>query len=325
MSRVAAGAEGAFGLPPLDPARYTTLRRIVTDPESRFVLSFGGGAVPGIAGNLALGLLLEQLDLMGEVEEIWGTSAGAIVAGGMASGAEVSEIHAELVELRRQRPIDVAWRQLLAGVALRPFGKALPSGLIRGARLRASIARGLKQSRIEDCPIPVRLIAVRDDGSMRKQIFRRGDLARCMYASMAIPGVFVPQPVEEGATETFFDGGILEKTPLESPIADHQRAGDRRRLVMVATHFDNESSVVYAESFVTRFLQTIYGMEEAVWESQLAAARKREDLTLMLLNPKLSDASLFDFDRIEDNVRSSFTVYADILQNAKLPLTFGVR
>ena len=74
-----------------------------------------------------------------------------------------------------------------------------------------------------------------------------------------------------------------------------------------------------------RFLQTIYAMEDVSWSYQLNEVRARDDVTLMLLNPKLQDGSLFDFNMVEENFAVSHAAFSDMLQNAKLPLTFGVR
>ena len=62
-------------LAPLDPERYTTLMRLVTDPKHRVVASFGGGSVPGLCGNLAFGKILAELGIDTHVEEVWGTRA----------------------------------------------------------------------------------------------------------------------------------------------------------------------------------------------------------------------------------------------------------
>ena len=310
---------------PIQPDRFTTLKRIIEDDKHRLVVSFGGGAVPGIAGNLALAYLLEQLDLKDKVEEIWGTSAGAVVAGGWASGSSAQEILDVVISLRGRGTVDVAWFKLARALFMRPFGRPLPGGIVHGHRFKDAIGRGLTARRIEDCPIPTRLIAVHDDGSMRKKVFRKGDLQQCIFASMAIPGVVIPEPVEEGSEQTFYDGGLLEKTPLISPVADHSRLGDGRKLLLLGTHFDNEVNKIPAQGFIARFLQTIYAMEDVCWQYQLNEVRKRDDVTLMLLNPKLEDGSLFDFSMVEHNFRESYRAYADVLQNAKLPLTFGVQ
>lgn len=312
------------GLPELDKGRFSTLRRLIADEQHRVVVSFGGGAAPGLAGNLALTHLLDQLGISEHVEEVWGTSAGATVAGCWGSGTSVSTI-LETVSALDRRAIDIAWFKLARSILMHPFGRPLPDGLITGKSFKETIRGLLSCDRIEDCPLPVRLIAVHDDGSMKRKVFRRGDLLRCIFASMAIPGVMEPEPVEQGSQTTYYDGGLSEKTPLLSPISEHIRAGDPRKLVLIGTHFDNEPNKLAARGFLARFLQTIYALEDIAWDYQLAEARTREDVTLLLLNPKLEDGSLFAFDKIESNFATALERFADILQNANLALTLGVR
>lgn len=307
---------------PVKPARFTALRRLVEDPAHRFVVSLGGGGMPGIAGNLALVKLLEDLELRPHVEELWGTSAGAIVAGTWGSGTPPEETLEIVRSVGAPRARDVVWGRILRALLRRPLASSMPPGLVCGARIRAAIARGLRVERLENCPIPVRLIAVHDDGTMRKRVFREGDLCRCIFASMSIPGIVVPEPVD-GSGETFYDGGLAEKTPLLSPVAEHTRRGDGRRLVLIGTHFDNEPNMVPARSFLARFMQTMYALEELAWEYQLREIRQRDDVTLLLLNPRLTDGSLFDVDRLVPNLEASHAVYLDRLQNAKLSLALG--
>ena len=58
------------------------------------------------------------------------------------------------------------------------------------------------------------------------KIFRRGKLLPAVFASMALPGIVIPQPVDG---KHFYDGGLVEKTPLLSPIAEHGQTGDKRK------------------------------------------------------------------------------------------------
>ncbi|MEZ6016900.1 MAG: patatin-like phospholipase family protein [Planctomycetota bacterium] len=313
----------AMDLVPIRVGRYRALRRMVESGQHRLVVSFGGGAVPGIAGNLALARLLEQLELREAVEQVWGTSAGAIVAGGWASGASATEVLHEVLTLDRPGAIDVDWRRLAAAMMLRPLGRELPAGLVRGDAILASIQRGIRCMTIEDCPKPVRLIAVHDDGSMRRKIFRTGCLARSIFASMSIPGIIVPRPVEDGSDETFYDGGLLEKTPLLSPLAEHTRSGERRKLLLLGTHFETDAKSVPARSFLARFLQTIYALEDVAWRLQLDEVRKRDDVTLCLLNPKFERTALFEFDRVTERFAAAHALFAESLEDARLPLTFG--
>ena len=49
------------GLKPIDPKRFSTLYRVIRDEKHSVVVTFGGGAVPGMAGNLALAYLLSSV------------------------------------------------------------------------------------------------------------------------------------------------------------------------------------------------------------------------------------------------------------------------
>lgn len=308
-------------VPALDPSRYTTLRRLVSDPRRRVVVSFGGGGVPGIAANLALAELFERLDLRAHVDQVWGTSAGAVVGGGWASGSSAARILAEVRSLHRRGSVDVRWGSLLKALLLRPFGHRLPDGLVGGRHFARAIERGLTAATFEACATEFRCIAVTDDGTLVRHVFRSGPLLPAILSSMSLPGIVVPQPHADGST--YYDGGLVEKTPLLSPIAEHDRRGDFPELLLVGTHFDNEASKVAARGFLARFVQTLYAMESAAWDYQLAEARQRKHVTLLLLNPHVDDPSLFDFGNVERNFAKAFEVFADRLQNAKVGYGLG--
>lgn len=307
--------------PALDRSRFQALERLVSDPDRRVVVSFGGGGLPGICGNLALADIFDQLDLRKHVEQIWGTSAGAVVGGGWASGSSARSILEVVGSIKPRGAVDVRWFSLAAAMLLRPFGRSLPDGIVAGEHFARAIDRGLSVPTFEECPTEFRCIAVHDDGSMRRKIFDKGPIRPAIFSSMSLPGVVIPRPHPDGST--YYDGGLLEKTPMISPIAEHKRRGDGRELLLIGTHFDNEPSKIHAHGFLSRFLQTIYAMEDVAWNYQLEEARKRKDVTLLLLNPKNDDRSLFDFRRVQANFDQAYGVFADRLQNAKLGYGLG--
>jgi len=309
---------------PPDPDRYTALRRLATSPEHRFVVSLGGGSVPGISGNLALIRLLEQLDLKSHVDEIWGTSAGAVVGGGWATGTDAETILDLLSELGRGRTLDVCWWRLAAAALMRPFGGSLPQGLIHGRRFVAAIERGMACELIEDCPISFRSIACSDDGRLRRKIFRRGPVKSAILASMSMPGILVPRPIDEDGGKTYYDGGLVEKTPLISPIAEHNRAGDDRKLVLLATHYGAEGERLIGRNFVSRFIQGLYALEDLAWGYQLVEARSHDNVVLLLLNPHIEGIGLFDFDKVHLSYLHARAAFKDLLENSRIALTFGL-
>ena len=66
---------------PCNPAHYRILKRIVANPDNFFVLGFGAGAIHGLAGNCALAAIIDELELRPHVKQVWGVSAGAVIAG----------------------------------------------------------------------------------------------------------------------------------------------------------------------------------------------------------------------------------------------------
>ncbi len=310
---------------PLDPERYVVLRRLFDDENNRVVIGFGGGSLPGLCGNVALARILEELSLRERVDEIWGTSAGAVIGGGWATGSDALTILDLVRSLKAKGAVDFSLLKFATGIlaSLWPFRRPLPDGLIRGDVFWDTIDRGLKVKTFDECPTPFRCIACTDDGRASRKIFRRGPLLPAIFASMSMPGVVIPRPADaEG--NCFYDGGLVEKSPLLSPVGEHLRSGDKRKLVLVVTHFGNEIHQTAAQGFYNRFLHTLYAMEEACWHYQLAEARERPNIVMVVLNPKLSDTALFKFAHTDMNYLACRERFADVLQNAKIAQTFGL-
>jgi predicted acylesterase/phospholipase RssA len=308
---------------PPDRALYTTLERLVRDSGTRVVVSFGGGSVPGLCGNVALARVLEELDLKDSVDEVWGTSAGAAVGGPWSSGTDALDILSNIAALNHRGSVDIMWWTLLKALLLAPFGRPLPDGLVRGKHFRRTVESSLSVANFEDCPIPFRCIACTDDGTAKRKIFRRGPLLPAILSSMSIPGVMVPQPIPPGEECGTYDGALVEKTPLFSPIADHQRLHSSKPLLVIGTHYGNEAHAMRARGFLSRFLSSINALEEVCWGYQLNEARERKNAQLLLLNPRMNDKSLFDFSRVEANYLHARASFLTDLQNGRIGLTFG--
>ncbi|MHC4077122.1 MAG: patatin-like phospholipase family protein [Planctomycetota bacterium] len=310
---------------PLNPERYTVLRRLFSEANHKVVVGLGGGALPGLCGNIALARILEELSLRSHVAEIWGTSAGAVVGGGWATGTDALETLDLVRGMHTKGAVDFSLLRFAAGIlaSLWPFRRPLPDGLIRGDVFWQTIDQGLKVKTFDECPTPFRCIACTDDGRASRKIFRRGQLLPAIFSSMSIPGVVIPRPGDDEGNH-YYDGGLVEKSPMLSPIAEHLRSGDKRKLVLVVTHFGNEIMQTAAQGFYHRFMHTLYAMEELCWDYQLAETRLRSNVDLVLLNPRLQDSALFKFEHTDMNYLAARERFADLLQNAKIAQTFGL-
>jgi predicted acylesterase/phospholipase RssA len=310
---------------PLDPALYTTLRRVASSPDTRLVISLGGGAVPGLCGNAALVQILEELELREHIAEVWGTSAGAIVGVNLASGGRAQEVVDIVKSLDRRGAVDIQWWALFRSLLLKWFGAKMPDALMRGDAFHAAIASGLHVKTFEECTIPFRCIAATDGSPVQRHVFRSGPLLPAISASMSLPGLLLARDEDGASQRGFYDGGLVEKTPLRSPIAEHLHSGDRRRLLLLGTHFNVESTQVEgARGFVSRFTATIHAMESLVWSYQHADAARRDDVTLLLFDPHITDTASFNFARTERNYLEARAYLRDRLENAKLALSLAL-
>ena len=123
-----------------------------------------------------------------------GTSAGALVAGMYASGLEPVEIGRHLIELRRQ-----------------DFWDPRPGlGLLSGRRFRALLQARLRVSEFSACRLPL-TVSTHDVLGRRPRSLDRGDLARGIHASCAVPFMFHPVWIDG---RPYVDGGVSDRAGL---------------------------------------------------------------------------------------------------------------
>ncbi len=205
---------------PPQPSRYRVLKRLASNPDNHFVVSFGGGSVPGLAGNAALATLMEELELLDHLREVWGTSAGSIVGGLWASGCAGRDCLDTVESMRDVKAIDIPfWDVFMRGGWRLATKKELPEGLIRGQEFRNALRRDLLSDRFEDARFPLRILAVSDDGHARKIVFRDGSIEHACMASMCLPGISYPVLDEGGFLH------LLETGELPDGMADDQGSG----------------------------------------------------------------------------------------------------
>jgi NTE family protein len=209
----------ASGAAAQDPASAPVNR-----PRVGLVLA-GGGA----RGGAHVGVLKVLEELRIPIDCIAGTSMGALVGGGYASGMSASEIE-KFVR-------DVDWKVVVGGVGNRPLetseqkrfnasAGSIELGLKRGRivtrsglistsgiedLLRSYVARGRFVSDFNKLPIPFRAVAT-DMLTGNMVVIDRGDLAMAMRASMAVPGAFAPVVTDQYVLS---DGFVVRNLPID--------------------------------------------------------------------------------------------------------------
>jgi NTE family protein len=194
-------------------------------PRVGLVLS-GGGA----KGGAHVGVLKVLEELRVPIDCIAGTSMGALVGGGYASGIPADGLEEFIV--------GIDWKSVVGGAGLRDLQTieqkragvtysnnlelglknkrvVLPAGLVNTSSiedlLRTYVARSRAKTDFDELPIPFRAVATDMlNGSM--VVLDSGDLATALRASMAIPGAFAPV---ESNGQILSDGGMVRNIPVD--------------------------------------------------------------------------------------------------------------
>lgn len=132
-----------------------------------------------------------------------GSSAGALVGAAWASGIDAPVLAAELERLQRKDFWD-------PGVG---------AGLLRGRLFRERLERLLPARTFETARARA-AVSVFDVATRKTHVVDRGDLARAIHASCAVPLLFQPVWIEGRA---YLDGGILDRPGLDGMPREEKR------------------------------------------------------------------------------------------------------
>ncbi len=174
-----------------DQGHMNRLARTLTGNAIGLVLGGGGGK-----GFAHLGLLRAIEELGVPIDMIGGTSMGAPIAHLPAQGHSAAEAH-EIIKKGFHKLLDYT----------------LPLvSVLAGKRINRTIERFAIDWLIEDLWLPYFCLST-NITSAQPVVHRRGNLARAVRASVAIPGVLPPVPFRG---DLLVDGGVLNNLPIDA-------------------------------------------------------------------------------------------------------------
>jgi NTE family protein len=277
-------------------------------------LALSGGSLRG-AAHIGVLTVLEENNLRPDF--ISGTSAGSLVAALYALGLSPKQMTEILDDLSAKKLYDLnlGWTtlfNLLINGALWLFKappeiyRSMPPGLLKGIKLTNWISEITMHRRFYDTVIPLAVMATDintgeaicyhtpgfgpDQVKLGKKLTLQDDvsLTTALRASTAIPGIFTPVEVEG---RLLVDGGVVDNLPSEV-----LRAMGANRVLAVnlgypgqqKKHLDNAASIAaQAIDIMAREITTFRGVKAADY----------------VLNPKIYDVGLTDFDKIHECVK----------------------
>jgi NTE family protein len=271
-------------------------------PRVGLVLA-GGGA----KGGAHVGVLKVLEEMHVPIDCIAGTSMGALVGGGYASGIDAKGMEEFLLGIDWPKVVGGVGRwekqpieQKRGGVTysnqldmgLKDGGVVMPPGLMNTSGiddlLRSYVARSRNVSNFDQLPIPYRAVAT-DMVSGQMVVLGDGDLATAMRASMAIPGAFAPVRLGDYILN---DGGMVRNLPID---VARKLCAD----VIIAVNLVTEP--VKPEN-----LQTATQLAGRAMDVMLEANVKLQLQTLqpgdVLVNVHVGDIGTADFTRVPETV-----------------------
>ena len=280
----------------------TPLEESGARPRLGLVLA-GGGA----KGGAHVGVLKVLEEMRVPVDCIAGTSMGALIGAGYASGIPARDLEVFLTGIdwkavvggvggRDLQPIE----QKRAGVTysnsfelgLQDKRMVIPGGVVNTSSiedlLRTYVASARMQPDFDKLPIPFRAVAT-DMVTGDMVVLEHGDLATAMRASMAIPGAFAPVATEK---HILADGGMVRNIPV-----DVARDLCAENVIVV----NLVEPVVPREKLqtATQLLSRSNGvMIEANERLQLATLTDRD----VLISVHMGDITTSDFERVPETV-----------------------
>jgi NTE family protein len=173
--------------------------RILTGKATGLVLA-GGGA----KGFAHIGVMRALTEYQIPIDYIGGTSVGSMMAASLAFDKPISEVEETIFKATLHKPSsDVSFIPLIS--------------LIKGLNIKKMVQftiktlSGKQDIDIADTWIPMYIVASNYTKS-DETVFFRGNLAKALLASSAIPGVFPPVIIDG---ELFVDGGTFNNFPAD--------------------------------------------------------------------------------------------------------------
>lgn len=266
-------------------------------PKICLVLS-GGGA----RGAAHVGVIKVLEELRVPIHCITGTSMGALVGAGYATGTTVPEMEEILREITtellfKENPPreELSMRRkeddykLFFGpeFGVGAGGLGLPKGVVTGVQLETVLRRLTKAKgyhRFDRLPIPFRAVAT-DLVTGKAVVFSDGELANVMRASMSVPGAVAPA---EFGGMMLVDGMLTSNLPVEAA-----RAMGADIIIAV-----NVGTPLLKREALTSILGVTGQMLSILTEQNVQTSLASLKTTDILISPELGDFSTGDFDNL---------------------------
>ena len=310
--------------------RFSAIRSLVCAEDARVVLALGSGGLKLFAHAPAL-RLFEGLGLGERVEEIWGSSAGALAGLLYSHGFSphaIEQLGYDLYSGRYRLALRPSKLQLLRHLlrdALMPSSGTAAAGFVDVARglsgmldrycTQASSRRPFYCTAFNLAECRPQVLTPETVPEHLQDLITQADAREAALASAAVPLLFVPKLIRHEDGETpYIDGSTTEDVPLHSALLkfDLDRAAGiepRSRLVILYVKLTGSLGAYSTRTGRVgkfRLLQTVAAAGiETMHRRAVSLAQQRDDVELLGLELGDTAADFFDTERIPHFIRAA--------------------
>ncbi|MBU9711237.1 patatin-like phospholipase family protein [Evansella tamaricis] len=155
-------------------------------------LALGSGGARGFAHIGVLKVLEEEGY---EIDYVAGSSMGALIGSLYGAGYTPAVLEKMAIQFRRKYFLDFTVPKM---------------GFIKGDKAKQLVQMLVNRKKMEDLRPKVSVVAT-DLLKGKKVVFKTGDIATAVRASIAIPGIVVPETIDG---TIFVDGGVIDRVPV---------------------------------------------------------------------------------------------------------------
>lgn len=317
---------------------FQKIKERILDKDTKVVLALSGGGLKMLSHTTLL-QFLNMLGVYDKIEEIWGTSGGAIA--GLAYAAKIHPhriqehgygLYNHLFSLRLSpSPFEVL-RNLFINFCIpkrwRPSGF---SGFINCAKSLQDFIDALRKGSPLQKPlfcIALNIETLKTEVLSSEQvreniyngkIYKVEDPIEAVIASASVPILFVPKMIRRNGLEVqYIDGGVEENMPMKSVYEKwviDRKAGleKRKKLLIISSSLSNEqlnllNTKDLTESDLLRI--TLNLLFEEIERSHRLILKQDPNVEVWEFRNALTDYSSFDVKFIPEFIKCGYQVVA---------------
>lgn len=279
-------------------------------------LALGAGAARGLSHIGVLKVLREEGI---HVDMVAGTSIGALIAAGWATGADPAQMEDLAHEFKRMGGL---WK--ITDLSIPPT-----KSILRDGRVMKFLNYMLGDATFSDAEFPLKIVSANLD-TLQEEIITEGLLVDAVRESISIPMMFPPI---QRSDSHFVDGGVLNPIPVEvlaragasriiavNPIPPLEVLRESRHTMPVQQHrgffasiwnwFRQQILPFGSGNIIDIFMRSLQAMQARLAQSSAADAD-------LVINPIISTEEWFEFEKIESFIEQGELTARQNLEDIK--------